>query len=92
MDYATNKNCSNHYNDGYAGWWRTDNREAPLTDLVRGSTISVGLDYYALMGVCEGMVPVSILEQIGSDLIQGKVFIFDVWLEGEVIYWKERKE
>ena len=85
-DYATNKYVANFYGNK-AGYYRTSNLERLNQDIHKG--IVVGIDYYALYGVCKGMVPAEILQKHHRDLLRGKVFTYRVILKGNVLEWIE---
>ena len=70
---------------GYFRLNKLDNIRIALTK----SDIIVGIDYYALMGVCQGMIPYQILVKHQKELIQGKVFMYKLKLVGNEVYWYE---
>jgi hypothetical protein len=87
-DWATNMPTSTYYQKKAVGSFRTRNAEAFYKAIVKKGWLRVGIDYYALMGVCSGMIPPNILQNRQRQLIEGQVFVYTITLQDSLYYWR----
>jgi hypothetical protein len=71
------------------GYFRVKNVSNINLEFNRKKTIIVGLDYYSFMYVCSGLIPIEILRKHHMDLMNGKVFVYKIYLVDGKIYWQE---
>ena len=76
VDLSTNPLVSAHYGGGAPISFRTANLKEIRHALESGDTLRVGLDYYALQGVCRDLVPLEILQREGRSLYAGRVSVY----------------
>ena len=90
-DYATNAHVANYYGNKSRNYriTRADYMEKFVADLRDKKSLTVGIDYYALYGVCRGIIPPSIIQKHGRELQAGKVFVFQVTLNNNAMEWRE---
>ena len=92
-DYSTNRYCYWFYNrNKHVGYFRLSHIKQLEHDLVTKNSLIVGLDYYALMGTCRGMVPVGVINKYGHGLMNGKVYKFKIKLKNNLILWEDLNE
>jgi len=88
-DFATNKIVHNYYNDAPSLWFRSNKTEdwgVFKKAIEKGETVRVGLDYYALTGVCNGIIPKKILEspEVYYKLTRGEVIVLKMMSYGSM--------
>ena len=89
-DYATNKTVHDYYNDD-AKWFRVtakNDLQSLNQDLAEGKRVIVGIDYYALYSISGPLIPSDLIKKIAPELMSGKVFLFELYADGDKIYWK----
>ena len=91
VDYATNRYCYWYYHrdNKVPEYFRLKNTKNIAKDLYRCDSLIVGLDYYALMGVCYGMIPPALLNKYGRGLRNGRVYRFEISLVDSLVMWKD---
>lgn len=101
-DYATNAVVHNFYNEKKAKWYRAnkyqkfaklDNYYIPeevAYKLLKGDTLIIGLDKYALMGVSSSLIPPKILEKSAERLFNEKVVRFRIFMRNSFLIWEEK--
>lgn len=62
-----------------------------VKDLIQKKQLRVGIDYYALYGVCADIVPADVLRAKFEDLKKGKVFVYNVSIGNQRLIWEEIK-
>ena len=90
LDFATNKPVANYYGAG-SDWYRLTNRDSIAAFIKDHKDFTVGIDYYALYNICQGMTPKELLPKMYYGLIEGKVYYFHVTLKGENMIWEQIK-
>lgn len=75
-DYATNAIVASYYSGNKVGWFRTNRLKEFNSD--PRDTLLIGLDYYALTGVCSGLIPSDIVSKYGEELKNGKVKVIQL--------------
>ena len=71
-DYVTNVPVHRWYSGKEAGNYRPQLLDAFLTQIVKGDTVSIGLDYYS-MNISKTLVPNNIAQYYGEYLWKGGV-------------------
>jgi hypothetical protein len=75
VDMSSNPMVSHFYSGHRPLAFRSDNIATIRAALATGDTTSIGLDYYVLTGLCNGLLPVDTVRPIQGDLDRGRVVV-----------------
>lgn len=88
-DYATNPLVYKYYRNEPVGLFRNQNFNVVIQRLIKGDTLRVAIDYYALFpGVCQ--LPENVWKASSYRLSKGEVIVLKIHsFEGKGIQWEE---
>jgi len=89
-DWATNSTSARYYSGKKVKRYRAKYYNEFVQDLVEKRKLTVGIDYYALMYVCKDIIPLQVIQEHGAELSQGKVFVYEVFLQDSTLYWRAK--
>jgi hypothetical protein len=88
-DFSTNKPVAKFYGNPNVDWYRVNKTDEFEKRIIKGDTVIVGIDYYALYYVAAPIIPQEVLAYRQKDLLNGKVFTYKVWLDKDRIVFSE---